>query len=62
MGRKIITLGDNEIEKRKFHRYKNPIFLKGVNIDNMLISTKFLLARKIINTLLVTWMMIIKLN
>ena len=26
--------------KNKFHRYKNPIFLKDVDIDNILISDK----------------------
>ena len=25
MGKEIITFGENEIQKRKFHRYKNPI-------------------------------------
>ena len=50
MNKKIITFGDNEIQKRKFHCSKN------VDIDNS--SDK----RKIINTLLVTWMMSIKSN
>ena len=26
MAKEIITFGDFEIEKHKFHRYKNPIF------------------------------------
>ena len=40
MSKEIITFGDIEIEKRKLHCYKNPIFLKDVDIDNMLISDK----------------------
>ena len=40
MGKKIIAFCDNKIEKQKFYRYKNPIFLKDVQIDNLLISNK----------------------
>ena len=28
MGTEIITFGNTEIEKHKFHRYKHPIFKK----------------------------------
>ena len=28
MGKEILTLGDNEIEKNKFYCHKSPIFLK----------------------------------
>ena len=28
MGKEIIASADNEIEKQKFHRYKNPFFKK----------------------------------
>ena len=52
MGKEIITFGDIEVEKRKFNRYKYPIFLNDVNIDNTLVS------RKIINISLVTQMKI----
>ena len=38
MGKEIITFGDIEIEKRKFHHRKNLIFLEYVDIDNILIS------------------------
>ena len=34
MNKEIIAFGDNQIEKRKFHRYKNPTLLKDVNIGN----------------------------
>ena len=30
MGKEIMTFSDIEIEKHKFHRYKNPIFLKKI--------------------------------
>ena len=52
MGKDAITFGDIEVKNRKFHRYKK-IFLNGVNIDNILVSARFLLARKVINISLV---------
>ena len=57
MRKEIMAFGDNNTEKSKFHCYKNP----DVNIDNLSLI-RFLLVRKIVNTLLVTWMMIITLN
>ena len=47
MGREIITFGNAEIKKQKFQCYKIP-FLK-----------RFLLVKKFINSLLVTWMIIV---
>lgn len=41
---------------------KNPFFLEDVNTNNILVSTKFFLLKNKINTLLVTLMMIIKVN
>ena len=61
MRKEIMAFGDNNIEKSKFHCYKNSILLVDVNIDNLSLI-RFLLVRKIVNTLLVTWMMIITLN
>ena len=52
--------GDIEIEKWKFRRYKNQIFKKDVDIDNILISNKISSGDK--NTLLVTWMIIMNLS
>ena len=46
MGNKIITFGDIEVEKHKFNRYKYPIFLNNVNIDNILVSNKFFSGEK----------------
>ena len=62
MGKTMITFGDSDskIEKQKLHKYKNPIFKKRWILIINLVA--FILVRKIIDTLLVTWMMIIKLN
>ena len=38
MGKEVLTFGYNEIEKRKFHCYKNPIYLEDVDDDKTLIS------------------------
>ena len=56
---KEITFNNTKIEKQKFHRYKDPMFFKDVDIDKILTSNKTSSVEKIINTLLVTWMMII---
>ena len=37
MDEEIITFVNIENEKHKFNRYKNPTFLKDVDIDNLLI-------------------------
>ena len=39
VGIEIIRFGYIEIEKHKFHRYKNPIFENDVDISNISIST-----------------------
>ena len=57
-----MTCGNTEIRKKKFHRHKNPIFKKDLGIDSIIISSKISSDEKNINTLLVTWMMIIKLS
>ena len=63
MNKEIITFGDIEIEKRKFHHRKNLILLEYVDIDSILTSSLvFHGEKKNINILLVTKMMIIKLN
>ena len=40
MGKKTLTFGDNKIERKKFYRYISSIFLKDVNIENILVSDK----------------------
>ena len=65
LSKEILTFGDIEIEKHKFHCHKSPIFLKDVDIENVLISKKISSGEKnykYFNTLLVTCMMIIKLS
>ena len=47
MGKEILTFGDIEIEKNKFHRHKTPIFLKDVDIKKVLLSNKISFGGKI---------------
>ena len=54
MDKGIITFGNIQIEKQKFHCYKNSMFLKDVNIESIFISSNIFPVEKIINTLLVT--------
>ena len=46
MGKEILTFGDIEIGKNKLHRNKNPIFLKEVDIEKVLVSHKFSFGEK----------------
>ena len=55
MGKEISTFSDIQIEKYKLYYYKS---LTSQKVD----LTRFLLVKEIINNLLVTCMMIIKLN
>ena len=40
MGKEIITFGNTEIEKTKFHQYKNLVSIYDVNIDRIVVSSK----------------------
>ena len=62
MGKEILMLGDIEIEKNKFYSHKSPILLKDVDIEKVLVSKNVSSGEKTLSTLLVTFMMIIKLN
>ena len=62
MVKEILTFGDSDIEKNKFYHNKTPVFLKDVDIEKVLVSTRFPLVKKTTNTLLVTCTMIIKLS
>ena len=63
MGKEILTFGDTEIEENKVYYLKSPIFLKAkLDIEKVLVSLRFLLVKKTLNTLLVTCIMIIKVN
>ena len=62
MGKEILTFGNIETEKNKFYQDKDPNVLGDVDIKKVLVSKKFLLLKKTISTLLVTCIMVIKLN
>ena len=40
MGKEILKFCNIEIEEDKLYRYKNPIFLKDVDTNNILVSNK----------------------
>ena len=40
MVKEIVTYGDTETEKRKFHLDKNTIYLNDLSIDKLLTSNK----------------------
>ena len=46
MGKEILTFGNIEIEKNKFHRCKTPIFLKDADIEKVLVSNKISFGEK----------------
>ena len=46
MGKEMITFGDIEIEKHKFHRYKSPIFLEDRDVENASVSSKISAGEK----------------
>ena len=46
MGQEILTSGDIKIEKYKFYPHKTPIFLKDLDIENVLVSNKISFAEK----------------
>ena len=63
MGKEILTFGNIEIKKNKFYRHKTPIFLEDADIEKVLVSNKIsFVEKKTISTLLVTCIMVIKLN
>ena len=66
MGKEILRFGDIENKKDKFYHCESTIFFKNISILRthyyLTRLTRLLLVKKAINTLLVTCMMIIKLN
>ena len=56
--KETLTFGNIEIEKNKFYCYKIPVPLSNVDIEKVLVSNKIFFSEKIINTLLVTSLMI----
>ena len=51
-----------EIQTKKFYHHKIPVFLKDVNNEQELVSKKISSGQKPISTLLVTCMIVRKLN
>ena len=43
---KIIKFGDIEIQKQKFHQYKNPISIKNIDINKIVVSNKVSFGKK----------------
>ena len=63
MGKEILTFGDIELAKKKeFYYNASPVPLKDIHIEKILVSKKISSGEKTINTLLVTCLMITKLN
>ena len=67
MGKEILTFGNIAIEKNISYRHKNPLLEEGkeggeVDIEKVLVSNKISFDEKNLNTLLVTCIMVIKLN
>ena len=62
MGKEILTFSIIETEKNKFHHYKTSIFWGDADTEKVLVSKKIYFGEKTINTLLVTCIMVIKLN
>ena len=56
MSKKILTFGDVETEKNKFHRHKTSIFLEDVDVDikKLLVSNNITSGEKTTNNLFVT--------
>ena len=62
MGKEILTFGDIELAKKKeFYYNTSPVPLR-THIEKILVSKKISSGEKTINTLLVTCLMITKLN
>ena len=38
VGKTIVTFGNTEVEKQKFHQHKNLILIHDVNIDRIVVS------------------------
>ena len=60
MGKEFLTFGDIEIEKNKFYHHKNPILLKDVDTEKVLVSNSS--GEKNFTYFIDTCITIIKLN
>ena len=41
MDTKILKLDDTEIDEYKFHQYKSPISINAIDVNKILVSSKF---------------------
>ena len=57
MEKTVIKFDDIKIPKQKFHQHKRPISIKNVDIDKIVVSSKVLLLKKDLNTVLATKML-----
>ena len=46
MGKQIITFGNTEIEKHKFHQHKSPVSIYDVNVDRTEVPNRFPFGKK----------------
>ena len=46
MGKGIVTFGDTEIEKHKFHQHRSPISIRDVDINKVIVSKKVSFGKK----------------
>ena len=46
MDKKIIIFGNIDVEKHKFHQYKNAISIYDLNIDRIVVSNKVPFSKK----------------
>ena len=46
MEKTVITFGDIEIEKQKFHQLKRPIPIKNIDINKVVVSKKISFGKK----------------
>ena len=62
MSKEILMQGNFEIKKNTLYRHKTPVRLRDVDIEKVLVSNKVSFGEKNKSTLLLTYIMIIKLN
>ena len=43
---KVIKFDDIETQKQKFHQHKEPISIKNIDINKLVLSNKILMVRK----------------
>ena len=46
MDKKITKFDDTEIEEHKFHQYKSPISINNIDINEIVVSNKFLFGKQ----------------